>query len=118
MTEFEAATLAIQQASLELQRGQLWAAIAIPVVSGLVGLGQCGLIWLGLRRMGQTSDAREKREDHRAARDEARHLEAMTMLRALVQGLERQGAALERQGAALERQGVALEAALKGMGRA
>jgi len=120
MTEFETATLALQQ-------GQLWAAIAIPAVSGLVGLGQCALIWIGLRRMDQANrarlaeaEARERREDAREKREDARHAEAMRgmetrhaeamarldqqadTLRAVVQSLERQGAALERQGAALE----------------
>ncbi len=71
-------------------------------------------------------------QDVRAAREDARHREAMTALEALIHGLERQGTALERQGAALEaalerqgtalerqgaaleRQGTVLEAALKG----
>lgn len=104
MTEFEAATLAIQQQ-------QLWAALAIPAVAALVGAGQCWLIWVGIQRMGRTSDQREKRED-------ARHTEAMTALQALVAGLERQGEALQRQGAALERQGAGLESALKARDRA
>lgn len=78
MTEFEAATLAIQQASLELQKGQLWAAIAIPAVSGLVGLGQCWLIWLGIRQMRQAGD-------QRAAREDARHAEAMRALEVLIE---------------------------------
>ena len=78
-------------------------------------------IWFGIWQMRRAGDQRADRED-------ARHAEAMTALRALVAGLEqqgealkrqgqaldRQGAALERQGQALERQGAALETALKG----
>ncbi|MDE0334233.1 MAG: hypothetical protein OXI64_04690 [Defluviicoccus sp.] len=89
MTGFEIATLAIAA-------GQL-----------AVGAAAVGAILYGIRQMGHAGDQREKRED-------ARHAESMTALRALVQGLERQGEALQRQGEALERQGAVLEAALKG----
>lgn len=95
MTEYEAASLALQQS-------HLWAAIAIPAVAGLVGIGQCWLIWIGIRRMGQTSDQREKREDQRHVEAMARLDQQAESLRALVAGLERQGEALERQGRALE----------------
>ena len=75
-----------------------------------VATGGVILVWQGLAQMRRAGDLREKRED-------VRHTEAMTALQALVQGLERQGAALERQGAALERQSAALEAALRTGGR-
>ena len=115
MTEFEAATLALQQA-------QLWAAVAIPVVAGLVGAGQCGLIWYGIRQMGAAGTAREKRED-------ARHVEAMRALdsqaeafrgqgealRAVVQGLEQQGETLRAVVQGLEQQGETLRAVVQGM---
>ncbi len=47
--------------------------------------------------------------DQREKCDDARHAESMTALRALVQGLERQGEALQHQGGALEKQGAVLE---------
>lgn len=88
MTEFEAATVAYQQAALALQQSQYWAAIAIPVVAGLVGAGQILVVLKGIRVMQRTSDQREKRED-------ARHAEVMEALRqqgealrAVVKGLE------------------------------
>lgn len=96
MTGFEIATLAIAA-------GQL-----------AVGAAAVGAVLYGIRQMRHAGDQREKRED-------ARHTESMTALRALVQGLERQGEALQRQGEALQGQGTALarqgdvlEAALKG----
>ena len=108
MTEFEAATLALQQA-------QLWAAVAIPVVAGLVGAGQCGLIWYGIRQMGAAGTAREKRED-------ARHVEAMRALDsqaeallAVVRGMEQQGEALRALVRGLEQQGETLRAVVQGM---
>ena len=92
MTEFEAATVAYQQAALALQQSQYWAAIgaaiAIPLVAGLVGAGQILVVLKGIRVMQRTSDQREKRED-------ARHAEVMEALRqqgealrAVVKGLE------------------------------
>lgn len=88
MTEFEAATVAYQQAALALQQSQYWVAIAIPVTAGLVGAGQILVVLKGIRVMQRTSDQREKRED-------ARHAEAMEALRqqgealrAVVKGLE------------------------------
>ena len=73
MTEFEAATLALQQQ-------QLWAAIAIPLVALIVGAGQIIVVSVGIRVMRRTSDQREKRED-------ARHAEAMEALRQQAEAL-------------------------------
>ena len=76
-------------------------------LSLIVSAAAVSSIWFGIWQMRRAGDQRSARED-------TRHAEAMTTLRALVQGLERQGQALERQGHALERQSQALEAALKG----
>lgn len=76
MTEFETATLAYQQAMLAYQQTMLayqqtsldyqyvgmWAAIAGPVVALVVGAGQCGLLWYGIRQMTQINTDRAKRE--------------------------------------------------------
>ena len=65
MTEFEAATVAYQQATLSYQRGvlsyqhgalalqqqQLWAAVAIPLVAFVVGVGQILVVLKGIRVM-------------------------------------------------------------------
>ena len=74
MTEFEAATVAYQQAALALRHSQLWAALAVPLVALVVGAGQITVVSVGIRVMRRTSDQREKRED-------ARHAEAMEALR-------------------------------------
>ena len=90
------------------------ATIAGPFVALAVGAAQVWIVHRGIAAMTLAGDRREKRED-------TRHAESMEALRALIRGmehqgaaLERQGVALERQGAALERQGAAFEAALKG----
>ncbi len=73
VTEFEAATLALQQQ-------QLWAALAVPLVALIVGAGQVIVVSVGIRVMRRTSDQREKRED-------ARHAEAMEALRQQAEAL-------------------------------
>ena len=82
MTEFQAATLAIAAGQLS------------------VGVAGILLVWQGLRQMRRAGDQREKRED-------ARHTEAM-------QALDSQAEALRAVVVGLERQGAGLEAALKG----
>ncbi len=74
MTEFEAATVAYQNAALALQQSQFGAAVAIPLVAFVVGAGQVIVVAIGIRVMRSTADQREKREDHR-------HAEAMEALR-------------------------------------
>ena len=106
MTEFEAATVAYQQAALALQQQQFWAAVAIPLVAGLVGLGQILVVLRGIRVMdaanqdrarqieaqieaqrrqaeAQHSQAEAQRRQAEAQRAEAdqRHAEAMETLR-------------------------------------
>ena len=81
MTEYETATLAIQQSSLaiqqaglEISRLGLWAQIAIGVV-------QCALITGGLWIMRQAAITRDNQ--HEEAKD--RHEETMLALRALIE---------------------------------
>ena len=80
MTEFEAATVAYQQAALALQHSQLWAALAVPLVALIVGAGQIIVVSVGIRVMRRTSDQGEKRED-------VRHTEAMEALRQQAEAL-------------------------------
>ena len=81
MTEFEAATLAIQQQ-------QLWAARAIPLVAALVGAGQVLVVAVGIWVMRHASDQREKREDQRHAEATEALRQQGETLRAVVKGLE------------------------------
>ena len=83
------------------------ATLVISTVQALASVGAVTAILVGIRQMRQAGDQRAEREDQR-------HAEAMTSLRALVAGLEQQGEALREMGEALRQQGAALEAALKG----
>lgn len=81
MTEYETATLAIQQSSLEIQRAKLeisrlglWAKIVIPLV-------QHALIAGGLWVMRKDIIAHEKRHEE----EKVRHEKAMLALRALIE---------------------------------
>ena len=56
MTEFESATIAYQQASLNLGDWQMIASFLQAGLGFLIGVVQCVLIYVGLRRMGQASD--------------------------------------------------------------
>ena len=90
------------------------------ILSLVVSASAVASIWFGIWQMRRAGDQRADRED-------ARHAEAMTSLRALVAGLEQQGQglreqgqalremgqALREQGQALRQQGAALEAVLK-----
>ena len=85
MTEFEIASLGFQEASLRFEEASLgyaalsaWSTLAYAIVSLLVGMAQCALIWWGIRQMGRASDERREREN-------ARHKEAMLALQALIE---------------------------------
>lgn len=88
MTEFETATLAFQQASLE---ATYWATYVQAGIAGLVGLVQCLLIAYGLRLMQRSNTDRQRQTDLA----EKRHEESML-------ALSQQGEALRQQGKALE----------------
>ena len=80
MTEFEAATLA-------LQRTRLWAAIAIPIVTAVIGLLQTGVVVYGIRAIIRANEGRVEADVARAEADvaradaeAARHVETMARL--------------------------------------
>ena len=64
MTEFETATLAMQEASLSLATLSAWSTFAYAAVSLIVGGAQCALIWYGIRAMRRASDSRDKALDN------------------------------------------------------
>ncbi len=127
MTEFEAATVAYQQATLSYQQGvlsyqqgalalqqgalalqqqQLWAAVAIPLVAFVVGVGQILVVLKGIRVMDRVNqdrvrqvtgqmEAQRAEAEQREKRADQRHAEAMEALRqqgetlrTLVKGME------------------------------
>lgn len=83
--EAEALELARQAvAALQAANSPNWAEVVGVIVSGVVGLGQIGLIAWGLRRMGIASEERNRQLDIMEANQ-----------RATLQALDRQGRALE-----------------------
>ena len=83
--EAEALELARQAvAALQAANSPNWAEVVGVIVSGVVGLGQIGLIAWGLRRMGIASEERNRQLDIMEASQ-----------RATLQALDRQGRALE-----------------------
>lgn len=52
MTEYEAASLALQET-------MIWATLAGPIVAAIVGGIQCGLIYYGIRAMKDSTKSRE-----------------------------------------------------------
>ena len=93
MTEF-------QMATLELSRIGLWISAIHAFISLMVGVGQCALIWYGLRLMQRGTERREEQskrlhEETMAALDtrhresmgalETRHRESMRALEALIE---------------------------------
>ena len=83
--EFEAATIAYQQAALAITYWQTGlSALTLLVPSGLVLYG------FRLMRLGTEERQEEARQQHEERREEARqqHEEAMTALKALISGME------------------------------
>ena len=70
MTEFEAATLAYQAATVTYQYAGLW-------VSGGVGAAQCVLIGFGIWFMRQSAYQRDRQHGEAMAADAKRHEEFM-----------------------------------------
>ena len=83
-----------------------WATIAIAVVSLLVGSVQCLLIWIGLRRMKEATELRERES-------ERRHRETMAALNAQTRTLDAQSKSLEAHTKSLETQTEALRELLR-----
>ena len=112
MTEFEAATVAYQQAALALQQLQFWAAVAIPLVTGLVGLGQIFVVLRGIRVMDRSNRDRsrqiEAQMEAQRRQAEAQHRQAEAQR---AEADQRHAEAME----ALRQQGESLRAAVKSM---
>ena len=129
MTEFETATLAFQQAMLAAQQAAnepKWTEVVSIIVTGVIGLTQCAIIWSGIRNMLRDSDKRGKehqkrheevmaafaRQREESARqgeaDARRHAETMEALRQQGETLRQQGEAFRQQGEAFRQQGEAL----------
>ena len=98
-------------AALQAANQPNWAEVAGLILSGIVGVGQIGLIAWGLRRMGVASEERNRQLDIM----EANQQELAQALRQQGAALGQIGQALDRQGAALERQGAMMTEALQGL---
>ena len=74
----------------------LFESLSLAIAAGqmLVGAVAVGSVWLGILQMRRAGDQREKRED-------ARHREAMEVIRRQDETLRQQGEALRQQGEAL-----------------
>ncbi len=76
MTEYEIATLAFQDATIAFQNATLasrtlghWITIAQIAATFVIGLGQIGIVWYGIRAMNRASAARDRATAARDARD-------------------------------------------------
>ena len=96
MTEYETASLALQQAALTASYWQTGITLAV----------SSGLVLYGFRLMHRGTEARRAEMDAAAKAAEQRHTETMTVLR-------QQGRALDQRGRALDRQDRALEALIE-----
>ena len=63
MSEYETAALAISQAQVGIMQAQVTAQYVSAVISAVIGAGQIGLIWYGLRRMSVASEQRDRQLD-------------------------------------------------------
>ena len=105
MTDYEIATIAFQDATIAFQNATLasrtlghWIAIAQIAATFVIGLGQIGIVWYGIRAMNRASaeraqdraqaarvaDQRDADTRQRDADSRRRHDEAMTALRELI----------------------------------
>ena len=73
MTEYEAASLAVQQSALALQQAAIWVAAA-------VGAAQCSLIGVGLYIMRRASKQRDALHQETMKALDSRHRETMAAL--------------------------------------
>ncbi len=86
MTEFETASLALREATL-------FTAIAHVVVAFVIGFGQIGIVWYGIRTMQKMGAQRARESDQRHEETMTalaeRHAENMTALQELIKGTDR-----------------------------
>ena len=98
MTEFEAATLAYQQASLTIQESTVFTAYIQAAAAVAVGLLQAAVVGWGIRQMTQMGERREQQHADR-------HAETMQQQAAAIRAAEQQHQAtmevLHQQGEAL-----------------
>ena len=94
MTEYEAASLAVQQSALALQQAAIWVAAA-------VGAAQCSLIGIGLYIMRQASKQRDALYRETMASLNAQREAQSEQHRETMKALEGQHKALENQSEAL-----------------
>ena len=80
MTELETATIAYQQAALNLGHWQMLATFLQAGLGFLIGVVQCALIFVGLRRMGQASDERKGQHEETVQAMRTQHEETMRAL--------------------------------------
>ena len=85
MTDYETASLALQQASVEIGRAGVWATYVQAGVALVIGGLQCGLIYVGLRRMGEASAERKAQHDETMTVLQNQHTENMVALRTLIE---------------------------------
>ncbi len=83
--------------------------IASLAISLAIGLGQIGILWVGIRAMNRSSDERARARAQAAKLADQRHAETMAALEMQRQAFETQHQALETQRGALEIQSRALE---------
>ena len=84
MTDYETATLAISQESLRMSYWQATAAYAQAGVALVIGGLQCGLIYVGLRRIGEASAERKAQHDETMTAMKTQREESMTALTELI----------------------------------
>lgn len=84
MTEYETASLAVQQASLALEEAALTVAYWQIVFSALTLAVSSGLVLYGFRLMRQRTEQRRAEMDVAAAAAEQRHAESMAALTELI----------------------------------
>ncbi len=70
MTEFELASLALRESAL-------WVAIGQVAATLVIGLGQTGIVWYGIRAMNRSGAERVQDRRQRERAETQRHAEAM-----------------------------------------
>ena len=84
MTDYETVSLTLQQASAEIGRASVWATYMQAGVALVIGGLQCGLIYVGLRRMGEASAERKAQHDETMTAMKTQREENMTALTELI----------------------------------
>ena len=80
MTDYETASLALQQAGVEIGRAGVWATYVQAAVALIIGGFQCGLIYYGLRLMSKGSTERTTQLTTQHEETMAAHAETMAAM--------------------------------------